>query len=640
MSGIGAYLRLGGRLVRPPDVQSLRAGLLPWGQDGIAVWADPDGALGMCHALSVLTPEDAYERQPLESDDGRLVVATNARLDNRADLAAHLGIPPGRAASLPDGALVLAAYRRWGADCVTRLLGAFRILVWDRRDRRLWGAVDHLGEYPMYVHLGDSQVVVASSVPAVLACPGVARRADLGALAAHLVDVPDPTRTGVVGVEQLSGGRTISVGMDGSVRHRRYWRPPESPERTLPFGSADEAAAAFLDVFRPAVSARLRSVAPVGVLCSGGLDSTAVAAVAATEPRRAGGRLTAFTSVPAPEWAGPPRPGWETSDEPYVRALARRHENLDPVFLASDGSVFLDHLDAVHASTGGPFRNVFNLPWVQAAHDAAARRGIRVLLTGAAGNATLSWAGSSLLSELARRGRLPALRREISARSKLTQLPPSSLYRQTVTSFAPRPLLLRRDLRRLGGRPPWAERAALNPRLAAATLDRLALVEAYRPPPNPATHRLAMLAGFGAAPRLQDGTAAIHGVVHRDPTADVRVVEFCLALPTSVFAGGGWQRQLARRAMVELVPPEIRLRTTRGEQAPDAYRHLTARRSDLADAVQVLAGHPTASEILDIPRMRAMLENWPTFSSAAHLQLFVLARAIAAGLFVLWVESP
>ena len=110
----------------------MRVALAGWGGDGGGIWTV--GCVGLGQQLRAVTPEDLAEDQPVASRDGRRVLVTDGRIDNRPELAAELGLSPS-ARRLPDSAFILAAYERWGADCGRHLTGSFSFAVWDGEPR-------------------------------------------------------------------------------------------------------------------------------------------------------------------------------------------------------------------------------------------------------------------------------------------------------------------------------------------------------------------------------------------------------------------------------------------------------------------------------------------------------------------------
>ena len=126
---------------------------------------------------------------------------------------------------------------------------------------------------------------------------------------------------------------------------------------------------------------------------------------------------------------------------------------------------------------------------------------------------------------------------------------------------------------------------------------------------------------------------------YRDPTFDRRVVEFCLTVPLEEFLRGGQMRSLARRAMVGRLPASTLNRTIRGRQSADWYLNLEAVRGRMAAELERLQGSPLASRMLDLARMRSLLENWPSSGferlDIARSHHITLTRGFSVGKFLL-----
>ncbi len=166
MSGVVGLLSLDGAPVDARRLDRMCDAVRRRGPDGSATWTE--GPVGLARSHLWTTPEEIGEAQPLAATDDRFRIVTDARLDNREELAAQLRDDIGTR-SPSDAQLILAAYRRWGEDCPRHLVGDFAFLLWDARDRRLVGARDPLGVRLLhYCQIGET-LVAATSVAGVLA---------------------------------------------------------------------------------------------------------------------------------------------------------------------------------------------------------------------------------------------------------------------------------------------------------------------------------------------------------------------------------------------------------------------------------------------------------------------------------------
>ena len=228
-------------------------------------------------------------RQPMASPCGRVHLVYNGELYNDAALRAELGGPRGHGrqpwATRCDTETVLAAYLRWGVDCLPHLQGMFALAIYDARDRSLLLARDRCGVKPLFYATAGGGLVFASTVAAVLEHPQVSRQPDFAAMSHYLGSfrLTLGRRTLYDGIRQISPGERL-VARDGRVRLDRWNDVPTChhdsvetarPDRDQLVAAADELEARLTD----AVDRRLVSDVPVGLLLSGGVDSAVLASM-------------------------------------------------------------------------------------------------------------------------------------------------------------------------------------------------------------------------------------------------------------------------------------------------------------------------------------------------------------------------
>ncbi len=273
MCGICGDLRLDGAPANLAAVERMNAALARRGPDHAGAWAD--GPLGMGHRRLAVIDLSHHANQPMLDRQTGLALVFNGTIYNHPELRAELQGLGHRFVSDGDTEVILRAWIQWGRDCLERLDGMFAFAVWDPRARTLTLARDRLGIKPLYWARAGDHFAFASSLPALLAGGGVDTRLDPVALhhqfTLHGV-VPSP-RTVLRGVRKLAPGHWLALDVEGRTEEGGYWsleatRPPE-PLREGDWLAAIHAA------LRAAVERRLRIAdVPVGVLLSGGLDSS------------------------------------------------------------------------------------------------------------------------------------------------------------------------------------------------------------------------------------------------------------------------------------------------------------------------------------------------------------------------------
>jgi len=273
MCGLCGELRFDGA---PPDdeaVARMSAQLARRGPDDTGSWQS--GPLALGHRRLAIIDLSAHAHQPMVDAALQLTLVFNGTIYNYRELRAELLQKGYTFFSDGDSEVILKSYHAWGADCVTRFKGMFAFAIWDARAQELFLARDRFGIKPLYLNQTGARLRFASSLPALLAAGGVDTALDAVALHHHFTlhtVVPAP-RTILQGVRKLAPATTLRVRTDGSVTQHCYW----TLNATRPTEPLSEAQ--WLQATREALqqSVRRRLLAadvPVGVLLSGGLDSS------------------------------------------------------------------------------------------------------------------------------------------------------------------------------------------------------------------------------------------------------------------------------------------------------------------------------------------------------------------------------
>ena len=319
MCGISGEACFGGDSADLEAVGRMTAALQSRGPDGSGCWSDGWVALGH-RRLSII---DLSENgaQPMVAESLGAAVSFNGCVYNYRDLREELRGAGYAFRSTSDTEVILAAYHRWGEDFAEHLVGMFAVAIVDRARRRLVLARDRLGIKPLYLAETPGRVRFASTLPALLAAGDVDTGIDTVALHHYLswhAIVPAP-RTILKGVRKLPPATVRVIESDGRSRDRVYWQPDYV--RDLAHAGMDERdwREALAAALRTAVERRLVADVPVGVLLSGGLDSSLIVALLA----EAGGRDVKTFSI------GFEAAGGEQGDEFHYSDLVARTYGTD-----------------------------------------------------------------------------------------------------------------------------------------------------------------------------------------------------------------------------------------------------------------------------------------------------------------------
>lgn len=532
-------------------------------------WHDGPVFLG-CHAQWI-TPESVHERLPYCDEHLKLVITADAIIDNRDELFERLLIETERRERMTDSELIARAYRKWGTESPKHLVGDFAFIVWDFRNRMLFGARDLSGNRTLYCHNDGRRAALCTTVSPLFALPGVKRELDEAWFAQFLAI---PTMLDSSGIHsspyrqigQIPPAHSFTV-TDGGIKLTQYGTL--LPEEKLTLSSSGEYEEAFRDVFEQAVASKLRTYRIAAATLSGGLDSGAVAGFAAKRLAREGKTLHTYSYVPSPDftdWTAASRLADET---PHIQATVAHVGNISARYLDFPNRSPFTEVDEWLDILQAPYKNFENSQWIKGIYEEAAKQGAGVLLTGAGGNFSISWGPAvEYYVHLLRRLRFLRFYREMTLYGRRVGMSRLRLMRR-VGKYA----LPLQTVRSTGGpemsamiHPDFAAKTRVYEMLgdadigAESNLDMFNERETYY-------RNLAVLNMRGTSASQMSLRYALW---ERDPTGDSRVVRFCLSLPIEQYVQNGYGRSLVRRATKSLLPDAVRLnQRTRGVQSAD-----------------------------------------------------------------------
>lgn len=602
MSAIAGIWSLGSRLPAQPHCRAMLDALAEYGPDDSSILSEGE-QVAFGRRLYRMLPEDDFDRQPARDADGRLFVA-DLRLDNRDELLSALGLAEG--AGIADSFLLFRAWSEWGEAALDRLCGDYAVAVWDGRRDLLTLARDTSGERPLHYCEGDGYFAFASMPRALLGLPGMEPSENEERMARFVADLPVGGPLGYFGrVKRVEPGHVVRIDRGGAVS-RRYWMP-FGPELRLP--GAEAYGEALREQIDRAVAARLRRArGGIGSHLSSGFDSSAVTTSAAILLRERGERMQAFTSAPRVGFDAPVPNGRIADESPLAAATAALHPNIDHVIVRPPGPRPLDLFEADHRQAAQPVGNVCNNVWFTMIGEEARSRGVGVLLTGDAGNFTIS-AGLGLdqLPDFLRGGRLRTWAREARALAG-GKFRWRNVLHASLAPWLPKRLYL--ALRSLQAgyasgaedftfvAPQWREEM-----IRQAGTDGWAVAPAR----DSKQRRWELLQTFDAG-NFRKRSLARWGLEERDATSDRRLVRFCFSLPPEAFLKDGIQRPAMRNALAPRLPAEVMDQSLRGYQMADWYEHFPV--EDLRRFVQEVEDEG-GNGIVDVAALRAAVDSWP-----------------------------
>ncbi|MEN6313942.1 MAG: asparagine synthase-related protein [Clostridiaceae bacterium] len=633
MSGIFGFINLDGRPAAPEHFRAMSDEMAKWGPDGVGTTFSGNAAFG--HALLIVTHESRFEKMPYcDQNEGTLFTAA-ARLDNRDELCDVFGIAHPERPITSDGQLVLKAYKKWGTDSCKHIFGDWSFAVWHIKEQRLFLARDHLGNTGLYYYFKPPLVIFASSTEAILSHPDVPRRLDELQLAKNLdfslLD-DDYSRTFWKEICFLPALYSMTV-KQAKVETEKYWYLENAPP--IRFGSNEEYLEGFLEHFRRAVRVRLNSVRPIGTQLSAGLDSSSVTALAAEALLETSQPLVAYTSVPLHP-AEKLFPGNLTDEWPLAHSVAECYDNIEHIPIRAEDISPLAAVKQILKILYAPQHAAANMFWIVSIFENARRCNLGVMLTGQLGNGGVSWSGGrDYIFYLFAHNQWQKGWHALNAwkvrhgfswfravKSQLLRPVLSPLWHEFQNLLHPATKLFysfpQRD---------FFKRLGLNKPGHLTSGKRI----------DPLTERMLTIIRNGTmAGPIWHSFGSFHNLETRDPTADVRLLEYCMGMPDEQNTFEGGERMLIRRAMASILPDTVRWNTIRGKQAADADFRLIHQREELEREFALLETAPIVTQYLDVQTMKHTWEallspNTRTPPWAAN----ALMRAMNTGLFLL-----
>lgn len=506
------------------------------------------GSIGMAYRAFHTNGESRLEVQPLATSEGH-ILCWDGRLDNREELIPLFDLPDDQS----DVALVMAAYARWGAGFLPRIIGDFALSLWDPKARTLLLARDAMGTRTLFYFTDANQIIWTSDINPLLSLAQIELEVDDEYVAGYLTTEPEPSRTPFKGIFSLTPGTFLTV-RQGRVETRRFWRP--DPGHRVRYKSDWQYEEHFLQLFTEAVRCRLRVDGPVWCELSGGFDSSSIVCVADRIIRNGKAQAPALKTVSYVFDESP------TSDERSFIRSVEEGRGESGYHLREDGYYLSFPYEEQHSVTIPNPLHCFSERYKRLREEMQ-RSGARVLLSGNGGDHLL-WSSvdaSPELADLIVQRKLLRLHQRIRDWSQAQKRP----YVDLLWKGAMRPNLPRSIQARCQTHIelyPWLDREfAARVNIRDRLLGPPDIFNFHLPSGRAQSTMLLLIISYVSAGYYRErGVGEIsYPFLHRP------LVEFCMAIPFDQMLRPGETRSLHRRALRDLLPEKVaRRRSKRG----------------------------------------------------------------------------
>lgn len=516
--------------------------------------------------IQYFTPEAVKEKLPFNENE--FFFTADVVLDNRQELLEKLGISKDKGEDMPDGEILYAMYKHYGKECLNDLLGAYTFIWYDRAANKIELILDATGNRCVYYRIIGDIFYFSSLIEPLAELTQDTRLNDrwlTDFLAMdHLYMINETEETPVNEVYRPAPAQYISY-MKGKIEKEIYWKPFEN-FKEYRYSSDDEYKSQFRKLWDKVVKSQIRDKKNTSILLSGGLDSTAVAAIAAPYLKETGEKLYSYTSVPMKGYKAD-NSGYDVEDESEdVEKTAAFYGNIVTNYVNLDGKNPWELAGVVSRSMEMPIKSVQNFLWIEEAMEEAYNNNSRIMLTGSYGNTSISFTDLNLyMNLLYREKKYNRLKREIEVFSKNMGFNPRYAWKQIykdnneVFEQTPYPYgnsYVNRNM---------AKKYGTSERLKEIEKTGFDSVRSLKENRRTMVHTLSMRQIGEAFTKHSFST----GVLLRDPTIDKRIIEFCIHLPIEQFCKNGIDRRLIKEYLVDIMPPHVMNYGKKGKQSAD-----------------------------------------------------------------------
>ena len=365
MCGIAGILKYKGRPAGESVIRRITDAIAHRGPDSDGFYTE--GSLAFGHRRLSIIDLSSAANQPFHDQSGRYVMVYNGEIYNYQEVRRMMPDYPFKTSG--DTEVLLAAYIRWGADCLQYFRGMYAFAIWDRQEQVMFLARDKMGVKPLYYYKDEDQFVFASEIRAILMADGVKKKLNPAAVSEFFStqSIGGP-RSVIEGIRQLEAGHWMKISERQEEKHC-YW-DITAAVRPIDVSDPGKIKSHIRELLLQSVSRRLVSDVPVGAFLSGGIDSSAVVGLMAeASPARPNTFTVSFEEKAYDESS-------------YAELIAKKFNTVHTRMLLKP-TVFLDELENALAAMDTPSGDGINTYVVS---KAIRHNGVKVALSGVGGD--------------------------------------------------------------------------------------------------------------------------------------------------------------------------------------------------------------------------------------------------------------
>lgn len=604
MSAIAGILNFNGEPVSIEQSTGMMKALEKFPANDIQTWHKDNLFLG-CHAQWI-TPESIGEQLPFYDYERRLAITADAIIDNRDELFQLLQVDREDQKKITDSQLILLAYHKWGEESPKFLVGDFAYVIWDEKERKIFGARDASGYRTLYYYIDNSNFVFCSTIKPLFLLPGVAKQLNEKWLAEYLViagmiDTVDSQTTPYQNIYQFPPATRFSI-VGKNMKLTKYIK--FQFDQKVKRNSISEYVEEFQEIFNTAVKARLRTHRNIGAQLSGGLDSGAVVGFAGKQLKNKNKLLHTFSYIPPKDFKDFTPRNLLPDERPFIKSTVSYVGGIKDHYIDFEGKSSFSEIDEMLSVLEMPYKFFENSFWLKGMFEEAGKEDIGILLNGDRGNYSVSW-GYALdyYSILLRKLNWFNLYKELDSYSRVVGGARLRLLPTIASiSFPIINRVLTKEKKFIMPRminPDFALSSGVIEKLKRYDIGKTGWLNAS----NVYEEREKIfqnLFPWNAGNTLTSKLSLRHLLWKRDPTNDIRVVRYCLSIPDEVYVSNGRDRNLIREATKGFLPEKVRLnQTVKGVQGVDWVHRLNNEWSTILEEFNQIGSNKRLLEYFD-----------------------------------------
>lgn len=543
-----------------------------------------------CFAQDILIDSPASEELVINEEDN-FYFAADCMLDNREELISLLGL---KSKAISDSKLLYLAYKRWNQRFADYVCGVYSFVAYDVVGGKVELYTDHTGSRCLYYMYQDQTLYFSTTTDAIIAAYQpltipIEDKFILGCLATVSADMfIFPGVTAFRGVYQVLAGHYVDVTSE-TCQQISYWNPFQNKKKQ-PTLDRSIYKARFLDIVQKSVAGVLRSSGETGMTLSSGLDSSAVACVAAPLLFEQNRNLYSYTSVPLGSYKNQEDSYYIVDESFGPKEIRKKYPNLLPTFVACERRDAFTGMEHMVKQLELPYKSAQNMVWIEEIYQRAEESNIRIMLKGQYGNATVSYGNilTRVYSDL-HRMRFRTAYKEFRLFARRNQVRKRAAIKGCLNAVK--------------------EKIYLNDDIMKETIVKQSLLKQYKVTKAIKQIRkssggsimdsrkqrrdfLYYLQGMAQLGAYDTKLGLMHRLIIRDPLKDKRLLEFCDEVPMDCFVHHGIERAMIRLYMQGIIPQSILSDLHhRGLQSADFAHRVALNWSEIYQKIKVVFEH-------------------------------------------------